>query len=58
MELRGLLISLQPTVDAGSICRMFGADLDDLKLLAIVEQELKRLQPKAPKGTGDHGEGH
>jgi hypothetical protein len=58
MELRGLLVSLQPTVDAGSICRMYGADLDDLKLLAIVEEELKRLQPKATKGTVDYGERH
>lgn len=54
MELRGLLESLQPLVDPGIVCRMFDADLDDFKLLAVVEAELKQL---LPKGT-DHGEGH
>ena len=52
MELRGLLVRLQPTVDSGTICRMFGADLDDLQLLAIVEDEL-RPEKEEDKGDGE-----
>ncbi len=54
MELRGLLVSLHPVVDPGTICRMYGADLDDLQLLAVIENELKAM---APKGS-EHGQRH
>lgn len=46
MELRGLLVSLRPTVDPGTVCRLFDADLDDLRMLALVEDELRALQPE------------
>lgn len=45
MELRGLLVRLHPTVDPGTVCRMFGATLDDLELLALVEDYLRENKP-------------
>lgn len=54
MELRGLLQSLHDSVDPGTICRLFDADLDDLRLLAQVEEMLKELHPEKES----HGQGH
>lgn len=41
LELRGLILKLHGLVDAGTILRMAEADLDDLALLASVEELLK-----------------
>jgi len=46
LEMRSLLVQLRPLVDPGTVLRMCDADLDDLKLLAIIEAE---LQPEPPK---------
>lgn len=54
MELRGLLLSLQGLVDPGTVCRLAGAELEDLQMLAQVETILKELQPE---GKSD-GQGH
>lgn len=40
---------LQPTVDAGTICRMYGATMDDLELIALIEDELRE---RIPDGEG------
>jgi hypothetical protein len=41
VDLRGLLLRLRSVVDAGTVCSYFGADLETLELLAIIEDELK-----------------
>ena len=40
LEMRGLLISLKNMVDAETVLRMHGATLEDLKVLAAVEEGL------------------
>lgn len=54
MELRGLLLSLRDLVDPGTVCRLAGADLEDLQMLARVETILKELHPEKEP----HGQGH
>lgn len=56
IELRGLILSLHPTIDPGTVCKLYGATLDDLRLLAVVENELRTLNPEPE--DGDHGERH
>jgi hypothetical protein len=51
LEMRALILRLSKLVDPGSVLRMCGADLEDLALLARIEDELN------DKG-GDDGEGH
>lgn len=41
MKLRSMLVRLHEIIDPGTICKMFNATLDDLELLALVEDELK-----------------
>ena len=41
LKLRSLLMRLGNLIDPGTVCRTFGADLDDLELLAVAEDELK-----------------
>lgn len=48
MKLRSMLVRLHEIVDPGTICKMFHATLDDLELLAIVEDELKPETPPDP----------
>jgi hypothetical protein len=50
LDLRGLLVRLHPTVDAGTVCRLFDADLDDLALVAIVEDHLKQEHKEPADG--------
>lgn len=45
LHLRGLLMRLHGLVDAGTICRMVDAGLEDLELLAVVEDELREKRP-------------
>jgi hypothetical protein len=45
LEIRDRIITLQDIVDPGSILRMYGADLEDIELLAEVEEEIRRLNP-------------
>ncbi len=42
IEMRGLLISLRELVDVGTVLRMHGATLEDLKILAAIEEGLKK----------------
>lgn len=42
LEIRSLIVRLAGVVDAGTVLRMAAADLDDLALLAVVEDELRR----------------
>jgi len=51
LEIRSRIVQLQRLIDPGTICRLFDADLDDLRLLALVETELK------PERDAD-GQGH
>ena len=46
LKIRNMLVELHEIVDPGTICRMFDADLDDLELIASVEAEARRNQPK------------
>jgi hypothetical protein len=41
LELRGMLVRLHPLVDAGTVCREFGATRHDLELIAHVEDALR-----------------
>ena len=41
MKLRSMLVRLHEIVDPGTICKMFNATLEDLELLAMIEDELK-----------------
>ena len=50
MQIRGLLVSLAPTVDPGTVCRIWQVDREDLTLLTLIETELA-LQRK-PDGEG------
>jgi hypothetical protein len=45
LELRGLLVSLHDLVGPETICRQFGADMDDLRMLADLEDICKKFQP-------------
>ncbi len=45
LEMRSLIIKLHDLVDPGSILGMYGADLEDIKLLAEAEEEIRRLNP-------------
>jgi len=49
LELRSLIIRLRKLIDPGTVCRYFKAGLEDLELLAVIEDELKE---------DDDGEGH
>jgi len=50
MELRAKLISLSGLVDPGTILKMYGADIDDIELLAFVEEGIKKLELKEEDG--------
>ena len=50
LELRAKLITLNGLVDSGTILRMYGADIDDIELLAFVEEEIKKLELKEEDG--------
>jgi len=41
LEMRSTILRLRNLIDPGTICRMYDADMDDLQLLALVEDELK-----------------
>lgn len=48
LQIRGHLVTLQPTVDAGTICRIHNVDRDDLDLLMVVEEQLREQVRKEP----------
>lgn len=50
MEMRGMLLSLQGLVDAGTVLRMHGATLNDLRILTNVENSLKEKEKDNKKG--------
>ena len=52
LGIRGLLVRLSNLVDPGTVCRICNVDIEDLELLALVEDELKE-QAKLHKE--DHG---
>ncbi|TLM66007.1 MAG: hypothetical protein FDZ69_07440 [Deltaproteobacteria bacterium] len=41
LGIRDLLVGLDGLVDAGTVCRLTDVDLDDLRLLAVVENLLR-----------------
>ncbi len=56
IELRGLLLSLRDLVDPGTVCRLYGVTLEDLKLLAAAEQIINEINPP-PKGQSEEPDG-
>ncbi len=44
-RLRDILVRLKDLVDAGIVLRMYGADIDDLELLAVLEDEIRKNAP-------------
>ena len=44
LAIREKIISLGGLVDSGPILKMYEADLEDLELLAFLEEELKKLK--------------
>jgi hypothetical protein len=42
-EIRDRLITLKDLVDPGTILKLYNADLDDLELLAAVEEQLQEI---------------
>jgi len=46
LEIRDRIINLRDIVDPGSILRIYRADDEDIELLALVEEELQKLNPK------------
>jgi hypothetical protein len=48
LEIRGKLIKLQGLVDPGTILKMYDADIEDIELLAFLEEELKNMQGENP----------
>jgi len=45
MQIRDKLVRLRDLVDAGTVLKMYGADLDDIELLAVLEDEIKKNAP-------------
>ena len=45
MQIRDKLVRLKDLVDAGTVLKMCGADLDELELLAVLEDEIKKNAP-------------
>lgn len=41
MQIRAMLCGLHEVVDPGTILAQYNADLDDLEMLAVIEEELK-----------------
>jgi hypothetical protein len=54
MELRGLIVRLRDLVDAGTILKMCGADLEDLALLATVEDLLRESSADGERRQSDN----
>ena len=50
MELRAKLISLNGLVDPGTILKMYDADIEDIELLAFLEEAIKDLNPRKDDG--------
>lgn len=44
LAIREKIISLSGLVDSGPILKMYEADIEDLELLAFIEEELKKLK--------------
>lgn len=42
LEIRGKLIALKDLVDPGTVLRMYSATLEDIEILATVEEEMKK----------------
>ncbi len=41
LDMRGMLIQLKDLVDAGTVLRMYGATLEELRILAAIEEGLR-----------------
>ena len=50
MELRAKLMSLNGLVDPGTILKMYDADIEDIELLAFLEEAIKDLKPGKDDG--------
>lgn len=45
MQLRDKLVRLKDLMDAGTVLRMYGAGVEDLELLAVLEDEIRKTAP-------------
>ncbi len=50
LEIRGKLIALKELVDPGTILRMYKVSLEEIELLAAVEEEMRKITPPPSKG--------
>lgn len=55
MEMRSKLIALHDLIDSGTILKMYGANMEDIEMLAFVEEEIKKLQPTNPSPLRGEG---
>ncbi|MBI5410175.1 MAG: hypothetical protein HZA14_12495 [Nitrospirae bacterium] len=58
LEIRDKLVRLQGLVDPGTILRLYSADIEDIEILAFLEDEIKKMQadsPTSPLTRGDKG---
>lgn len=46
LEIRSLLVTLEPLHLADRICAEYGVDLEDLKTLTLMEQTIRELNRK------------
>ncbi|MDO8282701.1 MAG: hypothetical protein Q7U10_08815 [Thermodesulfovibrionia bacterium] len=49
LVIRQKITALKELVDSGTILRLYEADLEDIELLAYLEDELRQMQDEAPK---------
>ena len=45
MEIRRKLIALKDLVDPGTVLRMYRVKLEEIELLAVVEEEIRKITP-------------
>lgn len=56
LDIRDRLITLHDIMDAGTILRMYDATKEDIEMLAIVENELKKLRKNNNDGNDGDAE--
>lgn len=49
LEIRQKIVTLKELVDAGTILKMYEADLEDIELMAYLEEELKQMRTPETK---------
>jgi hypothetical protein len=58
LDIRQKIKTLKEVVDAGTILRMYAADLEDIELLAFLEDELRKLREEDKGDQSDKENEH